>query len=74
MVRSGTTCEEIANTAREREIDLLVMPTRGLMPEQARSTSVAARVVRQAPCPVLTLRRPLLVGGRSRRKSYEKTR
>ena len=60
MVRTGTTCKEIAKAALELKVEMIVMPTRGLLPaDQGPSGSMAARVIRQAPCPVLTLRKPL---------------
>lgn len=60
IVRSGTICEEIAKAALELKVQMIVMPTRGFVPvEQVLSGSMAARVIRQAPCPVLTLRKPL---------------
>jgi len=66
VVRSGTICEEIAKAALEMNIEMIVMPTRGLLPaEHNRPDSVAARVVRQSPCPVLTLRKPLLSRSRT---------
>jgi nucleotide-binding universal stress UspA family protein len=64
--RSGTVCEEIAKVARELEITLIVMPTRGHMPaEPIHAGNLAARVMRQTPCPVLMLRKPLF--GQNRR-------
>ena len=60
MVRSGTTCKQITKAALDLKVEMIVMPTRGLMPaDQGPSGSMAARVIRQAPCPVLTLRKPL---------------
>ena len=64
--RSGTVCEEIAKVARELEVTMIVMPTRGHLPaEPIHAGNMAARVIRQAPCPVLMLRKPLV--GRNRR-------
>jgi nucleotide-binding universal stress UspA family protein len=50
---------EIVRYAKERDIDLIVMGThgRGAMAHLLMG-SVAERVVRTAPCPVLTVRRP----------------
>jgi universal stress protein A len=60
LVRSGTTCKQIAKAAQELKVEMIVMPTRGLMPaDQDPTGSMAARVIRQAPCPVLTLPKPL---------------
>ena len=74
VVRSGTICEEIAKVALEMKIEMIVMPTRGLIfAEQSHSGNTAARVIRQAPCPVLTLRKPLLARSRPTQKAYEET-
>jgi len=50
---------EIATYAREQKVDLVVMGThgRGAMAKLLMG-SVAERVVRTAPCPVLTVRHP----------------
>jgi len=56
-VRTGTAAEAIGAFAREKGIDLIVMGThgrRGLA--HMFLGSVAERVVRTAPCPVLTVR------------------
>ncbi len=55
--RAGTPATEIARFAREREIDLIVMGThgRGFVGHVVMG-SVAEKVVRTAPCPVLTVR------------------
>jgi len=57
FVRSGTTASEIVRFAREHEFDLIVMGThgRGLVGHMVMG-SVAEKVVRTAPCPVLTVR------------------
>lgn len=55
--RVGTPWVEIVDEARQRSIDLIVMGTHGHgAVAQALLGSVADRVVRQAPCPVLTVR------------------
>jgi nucleotide-binding universal stress UspA family protein len=60
MVRSGPVCEEIAKAARELEITLIVLPTRGQAPSaSAPAETMVARVIRKAACPVLTLKYPL---------------
>ena len=58
-VRPGSPHREITRFARERDVDLIVMGTHGRSSfAQAVVGSVAARVVRSAPCPVLTVRLP----------------
>ena len=55
----GTPCEEIVSFAREREIDLIVMGTHGRTGiARVLIGSVAEKVVRKAPCPVLTVHHP----------------
>jgi universal stress protein A len=56
-VRTGDTARAVVDTARELNIDLIVMPTHGRhgLPRFFLG-SVAERVVREAPCPVLTVR------------------
>ncbi|HEY2759442.1 MAG TPA: universal stress protein [Pirellulales bacterium] len=50
---------EIIRYAREKEIDLVVMGTHGRGPiAHILLGSVAEKVVRKAPCPVLTVRHP----------------
>ena len=59
VVRSGTAFSEITKAAKELGSDLILMPTRGLTDSKEISLgSTAERVVRHAPCPVLTLRQP----------------
>jgi nucleotide-binding universal stress UspA family protein len=59
MVRSGAICDEIAKTALEMNVEIIVMSTRGLMSaEQVNPENMAARVIRRASCPVLTIRNP----------------
>lgn len=56
-VRQGPPFVEIIRYAREREIDLIVMGTHGHSGlAHMFLGSVAERVVRKAPCPVLTVR------------------
>ncbi|HSB40324.1 MAG TPA: universal stress protein [Methylomirabilota bacterium] len=57
LVRSGSAAAQIMAVVRRARCDLIVMGTRGRSP-LARSLlgSVADRVVRAAPCPVLTVR------------------
>jgi nucleotide-binding universal stress UspA family protein len=58
-VRAGTPAAEIIHFASEHDVDLIVMGThgRGFVGHMMMG-SVAERVVRTAPCPVLTVRRP----------------
>jgi nucleotide-binding universal stress UspA family protein len=61
IVRSGTAFTEITKAAKELGTDLILMPTRGLTDSKEVSLgSTAERVVRHAPCPVLTLKKPPL--------------
>jgi nucleotide-binding universal stress UspA family protein len=56
---SDETADAIVGYARAEEIDLIVMGTHGRSAlAQVLVGSVAERVVRTAPCPVLTIRRP----------------
>jgi nucleotide-binding universal stress UspA family protein len=58
-VRCGTPHLEISRFARDRDIDLVVMGTHGRgFIGHALLGSVAEKVVRTAPCPVLTVRGP----------------
>ena len=58
-LRGGTPYVEIVRYARERDIDLIVMGThgRGFVAHVVMG-SVAEKVVRNAPCPVLTVHTP----------------
>lgn len=56
-VRRGVAFLEIVHYAREQEIDLIVIATHGRSGLQhALFGSVAEKVVRKAPCPVLSIR------------------
>jgi len=56
-VRTGSPTRQILDTARERGIDLIVMGTHGRTGvAHVVMGSVAERVLRQAPCPVLAMR------------------
>jgi nucleotide-binding universal stress UspA family protein len=58
-VGEGPPAEEVVRLAREQAVDLIVMGTYGHTGlAHLLLGSVAERVVRRAPCPVLTVRRP----------------
>jgi nucleotide-binding universal stress UspA family protein len=58
-VRTGTPYLEIVRYAKDRNVDLIVMGTHGRgFVAHAVMGSVAEKVVRHAPCPVLTVRYP----------------
>ena len=57
QIREGTPFVEIIKFAREAEIDLIVLGTHGRTGlSHMLMGSVAEKVVRKAPCPVLTIR------------------
>jgi len=57
---SGTPAYEIINTAKEEAVDLIVMGTQGRTGlSHVLMGSVAEKVIRKAPCPVLTVKSPL---------------
>lgn len=57
VVATGNAFMEIAETARQREIDLLVITTHGYTGlKHLFLGSTAERVVRHAPCPVMVVR------------------
>lgn len=59
LLRSGDARDVIALAAKEFDADLIVMGTHGRRGfRRALLGSVAEGVVRTAPCPVLTIRRP----------------
>jgi len=59
VLRTGDARDVINQTANELNIDLIVMGTHGRRGvSRALLGSVAETVVRSAPCPVLTVRRP----------------
>lgn len=59
VTRSGSPFVEIIRYAREKNIDLIVMGTHGRGPvTHMLMGNVAEKVVRKAPCPVLTVRHP----------------
>lgn len=57
LLEFGSPSHKIIQVAREQEIDLIVMATAGRLGLSAMLiSSCAAKVMRSAPCPVLTLR------------------
>ena len=55
----GTPFVKIITVAREEDVDLIVMGTHGLTGlTHIPIGSVAEKVVRKAPCPVLTVKHP----------------
>jgi nucleotide-binding universal stress UspA family protein len=60
IIKTGKPFVEINETASELDIDLIVIATHGHTGmEHLLFGSTAEKVVRKAPCPVLTLREPL---------------
>ena len=58
-IRTGVPFQEIVAEARSKDVDLIVMGTHGrTFLKYALLGSVAAKVVRKAPCPVLTVKHP----------------
>jgi universal stress protein A len=58
LVRTGTAETEIVEAARELETDLIIMGTRGnCQPPQPATSNTAESVLRDAPCPVLLVRK-----------------
>ena len=56
VIREGNIWEVISNLIREKEIDLIILGTRGRTGlGRAILGSVAEKILRQAPCPVLTV-------------------
>ncbi|NOX65544.1 MAG: universal stress protein [Chlorobi bacterium] len=60
MVKTGKPFQEIIETAAEVDADLIIIATHGHTGvEHLLFGSTAEKVVRKAPCPVLTLREPI---------------
>ena len=60
VIKTGKPFVEINETASELDIDLIIIATHGHTGmEHLLFGSTAEKVVRKAPCPVLTLREPI---------------
>jgi nucleotide-binding universal stress UspA family protein len=60
IVKTGKPFVEIIETAAEEDVDLIIIATHGHTGiEHVLFGSTAEKVVRKAPCPVLTLREPI---------------
>lgn len=60
IIKSGKPFVEIIETAAQEDIDLIIIATHGHSGvEHILFGSTAEKVVRKAPCPVLTLREPI---------------
>ena len=60
IIKTGKPFLEIIETAAEEDIDLIIIATHGHSGvEHILFGSTAEKVVRKAPCPVLTLREPV---------------
>lgn len=60
VIKTGKPFVEINETAVEKDIDLIIIATHGHTGvEHLLFGSTAEKVVRKAPCPVLTLREPI---------------
>lgn len=60
IIKTGKPFVEIIDTASEKDIDLIIIATHGHTGvEHLLFGSTAEKVVRKAPCPVLTLREPI---------------
>jgi nucleotide-binding universal stress UspA family protein len=60
LIKTGKPFVEIIETATEEDIDIIIIATHGHSAvEKILFGSTADKVVRKAPCPVLTLRDPL---------------
>lgn len=60
IITYGKPFVEIIKEAKEREIDMIVMGTHGMSAlEHALLGSTTEKVVRKAPCPVLSIRLPM---------------
>jgi nucleotide-binding universal stress UspA family protein len=60
IIKTGKPFVEIIETAKEENVDLIIIATHGRSGvEHILFGSTAEKVVRKAPCPVLTLREPI---------------
>jgi len=60
IIKTGKPFFEIIETAKEKDIDLIIIATHGHTGvEHLLFGSTAEKVVRKAPCPVLTVRDPI---------------
>jgi nucleotide-binding universal stress UspA family protein len=60
VLKTGKPFVEIIETAKEEDVDLIIIATHGHSGvEHILFGSTAEKVVRKAPCPVLTLREPI---------------
>ena len=60
IIKTGKPFMEINETASEKDVDLIIIATHGHTGvEHLLFGSTAEKVVRKAPCPVLTLREPI---------------
>lgn len=60
IIKTGKPFVEIIDTASEEDVDLIIIATHGHSGvEHILFGSTAEKVVRKAPCPVLTLREPI---------------
>jgi nucleotide-binding universal stress UspA family protein len=60
LIKTGKPFVEIVETAIEEDIDLIIIATHGHTGiEHVLFGSTAEKVVRKAPCPVLTIREPI---------------
>jgi len=60
VIKTGKPFVEINDTAAEKDIDLIIIATHGHTGvEHLLFGSTAEKVVRKAPCPVLTIREPI---------------
>jgi nucleotide-binding universal stress UspA family protein len=56
-IRFGNVCEEIIKCAREKEVDMIVMGSHGTTGiKHSLIGGTTEKVIRKAPCPVLTVR------------------
>jgi nucleotide-binding universal stress UspA family protein len=60
LIKTGKPFVEINETAKENDVDIIIIATHGHTGvEHILFGSTAEKVVRKAPCPVLTLREPI---------------